>query len=82
MRVLCIQSRQVANDIYVEGEEYEVEEARARKYHQYFRPAASVPESAPAAQVADKSYSCSECGRTHKADSGIGARHRGFAVSA
>ena len=29
MRVLCIQSRQVANDVYVEGEEYEVEEARA-----------------------------------------------------
>lgn len=43
MRVQCIQSRRVADDVYEAGVEYEMDEARAVKYHDYFRPVATPP---------------------------------------
>jgi hypothetical protein len=38
VHVLCLESRPIGSDWYAEGQEYDLDQARAKKYYRVFRP--------------------------------------------
>jgi len=48
-RYTCVESRRIADDVYVAGELYEIADGRAERYSSYFSRIDEAPKATPRA---------------------------------
>jgi hypothetical protein len=53
-KVMCIESRRIADDSYTAGEEYILETDRLKKYRNYFEVISAIEEKKPTTKKAKK----------------------------